>query len=394
MKKRAISCGLILGVLGSLTACGGSGSGGDDDPIKIGIITPLTGNAAAYGSGFWQGVQAAEEEINKAGGILVNGKRHKLQATVCDDQFVPSKSVSCGQKLSESLMIYTPATQSSFPLMGFNQKDGFVLMSTSQTPTFTSQGNKLVVRSTYNLERQIPDLARLVGEYAKKENLTLKSVAIMEVGSDFGPAFTETFSKAWKASGGSITGTASYDTVTTDLTSQLTSLLRGNPDAIAITTVCQSAALVMDQARHLGFKGTFINAVCGGGPGMTKYMSNSEIVGSNVSAVKTNAFDSIPVVGAFHKKYSDEKYKSAIEQQILAFGYFGIDWFAKAVSVAGTTSDAAKVHAAMEPALQELQPNVLGITKFFPDTGDIEMTTYLAQTQPDGKSFDPLAGQN
>ncbi|MDF5756313.1 ABC transporter substrate-binding protein [Spongiactinospora sp. TRM90649] len=394
MKKRAISFGLILSVLGSLTACGGDGSGGNDDLIKIGIITPLTGNAAAYGSGFWLGVQAAENEINKSGGVLVNGKRHKVKATVCDDQFVPSKSVSCGQKLSDSLMIYTPATQSSFPLMGFNQKDDFILMSTSQTPTFTAQGNKLVVRSTYNLERQIPDLARLVGEYAKKEKLTLKSVAIMEVGSDFGPAFTDTFSKAWKLNGGTITGTASYDTVTTDLTSQLTSLLRGNPDAIAITTVCQSAALVMDQARHLGFKGTFINAVCAGGPGMTKYMSNSQLVGSNVSTVKSNAFDSIPVVGAFHKKYSDEKYKSALEQQILEFGYFGVEWFAKAVSVAGTTSDSAKVHAALEPALGRLQPNILGITKYFPDTGDIEMTTFLAQTKPDGRSFDPLAGQN
>lgn len=391
MNKRLIGICTALAALMLPTACANGGGGSDDSAIKVGVISPLTGSAAAYGSGFWLGVQTAVDEINKDGGVEVNGKRHKIDATVCDDQFDPSKSVRCGQKLSDSLLIYTPATQSAFPLMGFNQKDGFLLMATSQTPEFTSQGNKLVVRSTYDLARQIPDLVDLARKYAEKKNLPMKSVAFMQVDSDFGPAFTSTFSKAWKQGGGTVTGTASYDTATTDLTSQLTSLLRKNPDAIAITTVCQSAALVMEQARQLGFKGTFINGVCAGGEGLTKYLSNPQNIGANISAVKTNAFNTIPVVKEFHDKYSAAKYKSAIEQQILAFGYFGVKWFADAVHEAGTTTDAPKVHAALEPALEKLQPNVLGITKYFPETGDIDMTTFVVETKPDGESFNPLA---
>lgn len=380
-------------VLGATAACSSSGSDGNGNgAIKIGIITPLTGGAADYGTAFWQGVQIAQDELNKAGGVLVDGKRHKIQATVCDDQFVPAKSTRCGHKLSNSLMIYTPASQSAFPLMGFNTKEKFIVMATSQTPAFTGQGNPLVVRSTYDLSRQLGQFTKQLHTWSQQSGTPLTSVAIMKVSSEFGTSWSDDFSKAWKDSGGKVTGTAAYDTNDTDFTSQLTSLLRKHPDAIALTTVCQNAALVVQQARDLGFTGTFINSVCPGGTDLTKFLKKGQL-GKNVAAVKQNAFPKISVVAAFDQKYS-ARYHQLPTQDTPPFGYFGIKWLAKACEIAGTVNDAAKVHTALEPALKALSPNVLGITSYDPKTGNIKMTTYLASTKPDGELVNDLPGQN
>ena len=46
------------------------------EPYRIGIILPMTGSTADYGTDFNRGALLAEEEINAAGGI--NGRPIKL----------------------------------------------------------------------------------------------------------------------------------------------------------------------------------------------------------------------------------------------------------------------------------------------------------------------------
>lgn len=115
------------------------------DKAQFGVVGPLSGGAAHYGTNFWRGAQMAAEEINKAGGVNVGGKKVELEPISCDDEFKSDKSVACGRRLASMNrvpMIMTPASLSAFPLMGFNEKMGFLLMATSQSPSFTEKGNK------------------------------------------------------------------------------------------------------------------------------------------------------------------------------------------------------------------------------------------------------------
>ena len=52
------------------------GAAAAQDTIKIGVTQPLTGAFAASGNYVAQGAKIAEEEINKAGGVL--GKKIEL----------------------------------------------------------------------------------------------------------------------------------------------------------------------------------------------------------------------------------------------------------------------------------------------------------------------------
>lgn len=83
---------MILGVLAlSLSACGAN----NDTAIRIGIIGPLTGDAASYGIDAANGAAIAVQELNELGGI--NGRRVELVSE--DGQCNGAGGLSAAQKL-------------------------------------------------------------------------------------------------------------------------------------------------------------------------------------------------------------------------------------------------------------------------------------------------------
>ena len=69
--------------------------GGDHDPVKIGLITPLTGEVASIGADVLHGAEIMLEEINSAGGI--NGREIKLIAE--DGRCAGADAAAAAQKL-------------------------------------------------------------------------------------------------------------------------------------------------------------------------------------------------------------------------------------------------------------------------------------------------------
>lgn len=390
MKRRLIGgiCSVLLGC-SVIAGCSSGGSSGGNKSIEIGIIAPLTGGAAAYGTQFWQGVQLAVDEVNADGGIDVGGNKQKLQATVCDDQFVAAKSVACGKKLAEQdhdIMIFTPASLSAFPLMGFNEKDNFILMATSQTPSFTTQGNKLVVRMTNDTTQTMPKWVKDAVAYFEQQKAPYKSAALMEVNTELGASWIAQFKKAWVNEGGNVVATASYDANATDFTNQIQSVLSKNPDVIVLTTVCQPSALFINQARQAGYKGAFINsAACPGGAAITSFANKANLGQLVTESSKPNFPDQYPAVAKFQQAYKD-KFKDPPTETSGPTGYEGTKLFALAVQEAKSSTDTAKIHAAFKPALLKLGAgDILGITDFDPKTGQSSIKMQVGVTQADGK---------
>ena len=73
-----------------------SGTAFAADTIKIGMLAPLTGFAAADGFSAYESVKLAVEKVNAKGGVL--GK--KVQLICYDDAADPKQSVALAQKLA------------------------------------------------------------------------------------------------------------------------------------------------------------------------------------------------------------------------------------------------------------------------------------------------------
>ena len=88
MKRfRLIAVGALVAVTAVLSgsnAYGGSEATGN--PIKLGVITPLTANFAPWGIQVRAGAVLAVNEINRSGGVKGLGQGRKLNLVVADDQ--------------------------------------------------------------------------------------------------------------------------------------------------------------------------------------------------------------------------------------------------------------------------------------------------------------------
>ncbi|MGL4243493.1 MAG: ABC transporter substrate-binding protein, partial [Beijerinckiaceae bacterium] len=67
------------------------------EPIRIGILTPLTGAGGADGPRMLKAMQLVFDEVNKAGGVL----GRQIQTFVEDDQTNPEAAVRAARKLIE-----------------------------------------------------------------------------------------------------------------------------------------------------------------------------------------------------------------------------------------------------------------------------------------------------
>src|SRR5262247_386948 len=65
-------------------------------PIKIGLVTALSGQSARAGEAITRGLQVAIDEINAKGGLL-NGR--KLELLRRDDESIPAKGVIAAREL-------------------------------------------------------------------------------------------------------------------------------------------------------------------------------------------------------------------------------------------------------------------------------------------------------
>ena len=88
MKRLLLTMGLNAALASALPAFA-------QEPIKIGLVTALSGQSARAGEALTRGLQVAIDEINAKGGVL--GK--KLELLRRDDESIPAKGVIAAREL-------------------------------------------------------------------------------------------------------------------------------------------------------------------------------------------------------------------------------------------------------------------------------------------------------
>jgi len=366
---------LVVAICAVFAATTGIGADARAETFEFGVVAPLSGGGADYGQAFQNGIKMAVADINKAGGVKVGGKSFTLSPAFCDDEFKPDKAVNCGKELASQRkvrVIMTPSSLAAFPMMGFNQQEGFILMATSQTPRFTKMGNKLVVRFINNTDRTMGPWVDLLNAYFKKTGQSVNKAAMMVVNTELGKTWADNFAASWKKRGGAaVVGSASYNANDTDFYPQLSTLLPNAPDAIILTTVCQPSSIVIKQARELGFKGVFLQSAACSGDELARLLPAEQVNGT-IFEVGTWGSDA-PEVDAFKKAYLAEF--KAPPQAISGEGYDAVRWLVKAVELAGTAENATTIRAAMPEALAKTK-NMFNMANL-DDKGDLDFPMYV-----------------
>lgn len=263
---------LTLGMAGlALAGCsvaksgGGKGTHQDKDTVKVGINIELSGTAAGYGSAEKQGIVLAASEINKAGGINVNGHKKKLKLLIRDNKSSIATSASVAAQLATKdrvAAVVGPATTNCGTAEIPNvTKASVPCVSPSATdPNYTRQKNGKVQPYAFRACFQDTFQGKSAAKFVDKK-LKAKRVAVYaDNSSDYGTGLAKAFKETYK---GKIVDSQTYSAGDKDFNAVLTSFKSKKIDAIYVPGYYTELGLIIKQARQMGIKAPIV-----GGDGM------------------------------------------------------------------------------------------------------------------------------
>ncbi len=161
----------VLGIALAAIFLGAVGiAGGEEGPVKLGALYPLTGSGAVYGSPALLGHHVAIDEINAAGGI--NGRQ--VVAVARDTKLKPAVAVAAARELitREGVDIVLGGLSSAVGLaiseVARQEKVIYIATIPKTTRLTSTRLHKYVFRTAANTDSEGRGIARVLGQVGAK----------------------------------------------------------------------------------------------------------------------------------------------------------------------------------------------------------------------------------
>jgi branched-chain amino acid transport system substrate-binding protein len=312
------------------------------EPVKVGVVYPLTGPIAATGKYMVAGVEIARDKINAEGGIL--GREVKL--FVEDGANDPAQSVSAAEKLvtREKIDMLLAAWGSSPTLAvsaSVTKKYGVPhVVDTSSSVKVTMQDGK---RPNPWLFRISPT-SRMEAEGLEKHlvsKMGFTKVAFLAVNNDWGRGAAQEFNTVVTRAGGSVVTTEIINADATDFLTQLTKIKNSDVNSIIATTDQAQISLILKQYKQLGMTQKILTT--GGGivpEGLILLAGPEAAEGVNIITFFAPWFPEMTKIPQEAKWFVDEYLKRGNDRKGFGEsfrGYDGMKAYKAAVEIAKTT---------------------------------------------------------
>ena len=336
MLKQMICCKILLaGVTVMLTCLARSA-----EPLKIGMVAPVTGPQAETGPYQIQGAKLAVEEINKAGGLL----GRPIELVIEDDQTTNPGVVLAFSKLAGDKDIPAfigPLFSTQVHAMAPDiQRTGRPVMIGATDPQLTHMGNPWLFRCRPNDSYS----ARVIADYGVN-TLGKKKWAIVYSTEAFGTNGMKNLVEALKGLGVEPALVQGYTINSQDFTPVAFAVKQSGADVMGTYMIVgPDQAILARQLRQLGVNIAWIGSPTTVATTVLK-LAGPALYGSY--AVSDFAADSSPAAKEFAAKY-EATYKSAPD--------FRGAWTYDAVHVLALAIDNAK---SLEP--QKIREAILSV---------------------------------
>ncbi|MGD9137824.1 MAG: ABC transporter substrate-binding protein [Desulfobacterales bacterium] len=252
IKSLMLAVSVFFSVMQVLVAC----SPNKEDMIKIGINAPLTGDIPKVGEGTKFAALLWLDDVNSDGGILVGGKKFKVELIIEDNESRAESAVKVNTKLineDEVLAIVGPqSSKQAVPAGATANELATPMISPWSTNPNTTKNRPFVFRGCFLDPFQGPVAAKFV----KEEYGFTKAAVLYDVASDYPKGLAEFFKAAWEDlnGNGSVVAFESFTTKDADFSSQLTKIINSGAEFIFSPQYYNEVALIVQQAHQLGWR--------------------------------------------------------------------------------------------------------------------------------------------
>ncbi len=225
------------------------------ETYKIGAIFDITGAGSSLGTPERDTVKMLEDQVNAKGGITgPDGKLHKVQVIVYDNQSQESQSVLVAKRLIEEdkvpVIIGPSQSGTTLAIVDTTQKAQIPLISAAASFKIvepiadrpwvfkTPQSDSLIMTSLL--------------DYLKSKSIT--KVGWISVNNAFGDSGRSEFERLSPQYGVTATTSERFDASDKDMSGQLTKIRGTNPQALIVWAIPPAASVVTKNAADLGLK--------------------------------------------------------------------------------------------------------------------------------------------
>jgi branched-chain amino acid transport system substrate-binding protein len=336
-------------VLAACAPAGGAPAGGGGaattEPLKIGLLAPLTGQVPTFGISTQEGVQLAVDEWNAKGGVL----GRTIELVVADSQCSADPAVNAANKLIDQdgvkYLIGEVCSSASIPVSEIvNQKQVVQISPTSTNPAVTVGADGKVKPYTFRACFIDPFQGLVMAKFAQGKGY--KTAFIMyDQGNDYVRGLAEAFEKAFTELGGTVLGKETYVSTDTDFSAILTKVGESQAEVLFLPDYYNIVNLVGAQAKDKG-----VTAVMMGGDGWDSADLDVAAAEGGFYSNHYDPADTRPIVADWLKKYG-EKYKDAngqpkVPDALATLGYDAANLLIAAIEKAAA-DDPAKVAEAL-----------------------------------------------
>ena len=226
-----------------------------DCQVKIGVVGPHTGPAAAWGLAERAGVEFEAAWVNENGGLQMGDRQCRVRVVSFDSQGTAAGGAAAANYLAGQGVAATVGPVPTTELTGFRsvaQRHGIVNFSTSFGKTAISPDFPLAFQKVPNPNSWGADLVA-----AARELLDFSTVVVVAPNDEGGQESGESAANVYEGQGVEATleyyqhGTANFAPI-------VTRVMTRNPDAVELVPMSPGdATILVKQLREAGYQGSF-----------------------------------------------------------------------------------------------------------------------------------------
>lgn len=227
-----------------------------DEVLKIGVEGVMSGEAASWGLVNKHCAETTAELYNAQGGVLIGGKRYRIEIVALDDRNDPKLAVANAEKLTSLGIKYIigPNVDTTAlavkPVMERARAMNFPYAFSKELYKAPASASVLGMVASYQV-------GPIMYDYLKTKK-GVRSIAFLARNeADGRNQQAEGVAAARRLGLKVVADSESYEPGTRDFRPALATVIRARPDHIVLSGVAPGdAPLLLNAARELGFKGT------------------------------------------------------------------------------------------------------------------------------------------
>ncbi|MBP2668013.1 MAG: Extracellular ligand-binding receptor [Deltaproteobacteria bacterium] len=310
--------------------------------IRIGLVTPLSGDVKTFGESVRNSFLIAVEEANAKGGVA----GMKITWVIQDDKNDATEAANVANLLVNQhrvkAIVGSVTSKATIPVSDIIQAGKIPTISpTATNPKVTVADGKrkdYMFRACFIDPFQGAVLAKFAQDTLKKKN----AAVLYDASNDYSKGIAEVFRDAFRKQGGKVAAFESYGKDDVDFSALLTKVKASGADVLFLPDYYNKVGLIAKQAQERGMKVQLIGPDGWDSPDLVK-IAGSAIEGGYFSN-HYSPDDKRPEVVAWVKKYRDRH--GQVPDALGTLAYDATNMLLEAIRKAGS-DDPKKIREAL-----------------------------------------------